>query len=159
MVLSILQFVVLGCEKSMNVKKFNVNEEGLNRFFGPLEAKIMEIIWSSEESSIKEVQTTLCGESPISFNTVMTVMNRLVEKGHLKKQIKGKGRGRSSYYQPMQSKEQFLMEQMKAVTNGLLQEYGDMVVNHMIDALEDSEPELLARLEKKLNEMKSRKQP
>lgn len=143
----------------MNIKKFNVNEEGLNRFFGPLEAKIMGIIWSSEESSIKEVQTILSGESPISFNAVMTVMNRLIEKGHLKKHTKGKGRGRASYYQPMQSKEQFLLEQTKAVTNGLLQEYGDLVVNHMIDALEDSEPELLERLEEKLNEMKSRKQP
>jgi predicted transcriptional regulator len=140
----------------MKVKKFNVDEEGLNHFFGPLEAKIMDIIWSSEGLSIKEVQENLNIENPISFNAVMTVMNRLLEKGHLKKFSEGKGRGRSSYYEPLQSKEQFLMEQTKAVTYGLIHEYGDLVVNHMIDALETADPELIAKLQNKINTMKSR---
>ncbi|HEY0829328.1 MAG TPA: BlaI/MecI/CopY family transcriptional regulator [Bacilli bacterium] len=143
----------------MKVKKFNVSEVGLNHFFGPLEARIMGIIWSSDGISIKDVQGILSGENPISFNAVMTVMNRLLEKGHLKKFTEGSGRGRISCYQPVQSKEQFLMEQTQAVTFGLIQEYGDLVVNHMIDALEGANPEMIAKLQMKLNEVKSRERP
>ncbi|MEF3310893.1 BlaI/MecI/CopY family transcriptional regulator [Paenibacillus sp. GYB004] len=140
----------------VNVKKININEEGLNRFFGPLEAKIMNILWLSDGMSIKDVQTIINQDSPISFNAVMTVMNRLLEKGHLKKTITGKGRSRNSIYTSVQSKEQFLMEQTKVVTQGLIQEFGDLVVSHMIDALDNTDPDLLEKLQHKLNSMKSR---
>ncbi|CAM3471606.1 MULTISPECIES: BlaI/MecI/CopY family transcriptional regulator [Paenibacillaceae] len=140
-----------------NVKKFNVNEEGLNRFFGPLEAKIMNILWLSDGMSIKDVQSILNQESPISFNTVMTVMNRLLEKGHLSKDTRGKGRNRVTVFEPVQTKEQFLHVQTKAVTDGLIQEFGDLVVGHMIDALEDADSELINKLSDKLNQLKSRK--
>ncbi len=143
----------------MKVKRLNMNEEGLNRFFGPLEARIMDILWSAKGLSIKEVQEILNKEAPISFNAVMTVMNRLLEKGHLQKKIVGRGRARSSYYEPVQTKEQFLNEQTKAVTYGLIHEYGDLVINHMIDALDEADPDLIAKLQEKLNRMKSRKQP
>lgn len=143
----------------MKIKKINVSEEGLNRFFGPLEARIMEIIWSSKALSIKEVHSALNQESPISFNAVMTVMNRLYEKGHLEKTSSGKGRGRVSFYEASQPKEQFLVEQTKAVTDGLIQEFGDLVVNHMIDALDEADPDLILRLEQKLSQMKSRNKP
>lgn len=140
-----------------NVKKFNVNEEGLNRFFGPLEAKIMNILWLSDGMSIKDVQSILNQESPISFNTVMTVMNRLLEKGHLSKDTRGKGRNRVTVFEPVQTKEQFLHVQTKAVTDALIQEFGDLVVGHMIDALEDADSELINKLSDKLNQLKSRK--
>jgi len=140
----------------MKVKKFNVSGEGLNRFFGPLESRIMEIIWSSPALSIKEVHAIIDQESPLSFNTVMTVLNRLHEKGHLNKTSAGKGRGRGSCFSAKQTKEQFLLEQTKAVADGLFQEFGDLVVNHMIDTLEDADPQLIEKLEQKLNQMRSR---
>jgi predicted transcriptional regulator len=139
----------------MQIKRMNVNGEGLNRFFGPLEAKIMDILWSSDGSSIKEVQTILNQETSISVNTVMTVMNRLLEKGHLTKATSGFGRAHVAKFRPLQSKEQFLSEQTKVVSQGLIQEFGSLVVNHMIDALDDVDPEVIARLEQKLNEIKS----
>lgn len=143
----------------MRIKKFNVNEEGLNHFFGPLEAKIMEIIWTSEGLSIKDVHEKMLSDSEISYNAVMTVMNRLLEKGHMKRYHMGKGRTRSYIYQAVETKEQFLTEQTKNVTHGLINEFGDLVVNHMIDALDHADPVLLQRLEEKLNAMKKRKKP
>lgn len=143
----------------MRVKKLNVSEEGLNRFFGPLEARIMNIIWSSGTASIKKVREMLCEDQPISFNAVMTVLNRLLEKGHLKKTTKGKGRTRTSSYEAVQTKEQFLSEQTREVTYGLVHEYGDLVVNHMIDVLGDVDPELLDRLEMKLLAVRRRTNP
>ncbi|PWW08681.1 putative transcriptional regulator [Paenibacillus cellulosilyticus] len=140
----------------MRIKKLNVGGEGLNRFFGPLEAKIMDLLWSSEGMSIKEVQSILNQDNPISINAVTTVMNRLLEKGHLSKVLVGTGRTQAARFSTVQSKEQFLSEQTKAVSQGLIQEYGSLVVSHMIDALEDVDQEMIERLEHKLSEIKKR---
>ncbi|MCG8214009.1 BlaI/MecI/CopY family transcriptional regulator, partial [Brenneria goodwinii] len=93
----------------MRIHNFKVGERGLNRFFGPLEAKIMDILWAHPGSSIREVQTALEQDKDVNFNTVMTVMNRLVDKGLLGKSQKG----RTSLYQPVQSKEEFMNDQSK----------------------------------------------
>lgn len=143
----------------MKVKKLNVGGEGLNRFFGPLEAKIMDLLWSSEGMSVKEVQSVLNQDNPISINAVTTVMSRLSDKGHLTKTLTGTGRTQASRFSTVQSKEQFLSEQTKAVSQGLIQEYGSLVVSHMIDALEDVDQEMIAKLERKLSEIKKRNEP
>jgi len=140
----------------MSIKRMNIDGEGLTRFFGPLEARIMDVLWSSEGLSVKEVQSILNQESPISINTVMTVMNRLLDKGHLTKVTTGTGRERSARFSTVQSREQFLSEQTREVSQGLIQEYGSLVVNHMIDALDDVDPEVISRLERKLQDLKSR---
>lgn len=127
-----------------------MNESGLNRFFGPLEAKIMDILWNDVEMTIKDVQQTLDQEKLTNFNTVMTVMNRLVEKGILQKRTEG----RSSLYKPVLSRDDFLNTQSKEMTNELIDEFGNVVVSHMLDALEDVDDDLVAMLEKKIKELK-----
>lgn len=127
-----------------------MNENGLNRFFGPLEAKIMEILWNNEEMTIKDVQRVLEQEKMTNFNTVMTVMNRLVEKGILQK----RSEGRSSLYKPVQSRIDFLNAQSKEMTHELMDEFGNVVVSHMLDALEEVDEDLVAKLEQKIMELK-----
>ncbi len=134
----------------MNIRKFKMHESGLNRFFGPLEAKIMDILWSNNEMTIKDVQHALEKEKTTNFNTVMTVMNRLVEKGILQKRAEG----RCSMYKPVQSRNEFLDTQSKEMTNELMDEFGNVVVSHMLDALEDVDDELVAKLEMKIKELK-----
>ncbi|MFC9724313.1 MULTISPECIES: BlaI/MecI/CopY family transcriptional regulator [Bacillus cereus group] len=134
----------------MFTQNYRLNEQGLNHFFGPLEAKIMEIIWSTEGITIKEVQRKLSEESPVNFNTVMTVMNRLVEKLHLEKQTVK----RSGIYRAIQTKEEFLSNQTKKMTRELVGEFGDLVITHMIDELEQADPNLIKKLEDKLNQLK-----
>ena len=134
----------------MLIRKFKINESGLNRFFGPLEAKIMDILWNDVEMTIKDVQQVLDKEKVTNFNTVMTVMNRLVEKGILQKRIEG----RSSLYNPVQSRVEFLNAQSKEMTNELMDEFGNIVVTHMLDALEDVDDDLVAKLEQKIKELK-----
>ncbi|MCF2941456.1 BlaI/MecI/CopY family transcriptional regulator [Paenibacillus alkaliterrae] len=126
--------------------------EGMNRFFGPLEARIMEIVWEHGDISIKRVHALL--DEELSFNTVMTILNRLVEKGHLTKNSSGKGRNKSSHFQPVQSKEQFIQEQTRIVTEGLVQEYGQLVVNHFFDAFEQTDPQLMKLMEERINQWK-----
>jgi predicted transcriptional regulator len=144
-----LQFVVNGVV-TMNIKHFRYDEVGLNRFFGALEAKIMELLWEGDELSIKEVQKRLEQHKPLNFNTVMTVMNRLVDKGFLEKRTSG----RVSLFRPTQTKESFIEEQSKKLTENLLDEFGGVVITHMIDALDDVDQTLLDKLEQKIQQLK-----
>lgn len=128
-----------------------MDESGLNRFFGPLEAKIMDVLWDShKEMTIKDVQQVLEREKPTNFNTVMTVMNRLVDKHIIQKRTEG----RSSLYQPVQSRDEFLNTQSKEMTNELMDEFGNVVVSHMLDALDEADDDLVAKLEHKIKELK-----
>ena len=134
----------------MRIRKFKLHESGLNRFFGPLEAKIMDILWNDIEMTIKDVQQVLEREKSTNFNTVMTVMNRLVDKEILHKRMEG----RSYLYNPVLSREEFLTTQSKEMTNELMDEFGSVVVSHMLDALEDVDDALVAKLEQKIKELK-----
>ncbi|MGM0875802.1 MAG: BlaI/MecI/CopY family transcriptional regulator [Bacillota bacterium] len=134
----------------MNINNFRFDKVGLNRFFGPLESKIMDILWEGSEKSIKEVQQHLEKEKPTNFNTVMTVMNRLVEKKILEKRVEG----RTSLFKPVKTKEEFIEEQSKKLTDNLLDEFGGLVVNHMLDSLKEVDQNLLDRLEQKINQLK-----
>ncbi|MBM7655485.1 BlaI/MecI/CopY family transcriptional regulator [Neobacillus cucumis] len=134
----------------MTINNFRVDQEGLNRFFGPLESKVMNILWNGNESSIKEVQLILEKEKPINFNTVMTVMNRLVDKNILTKRLEG----RTSLYKPVTTKEDFINNQSKKLTENLLDEFGGLVVNHMLDSLKEVDDHLLLKLEQKLEQFK-----
>ncbi|MFD2372089.1 BlaI/MecI/CopY family transcriptional regulator [Brevibacillus sp. GCM10020057] len=141
----------------MKLQHFKMKESGLNRFFGPLEAKIMEILWDGRqqqnELSIKDVQQKLEVDRQVNFNTVMTVMNRLVEKGFLQK----RAAGRTSLFQPVQSREDFINNQSRELTHELMEEFGSLAVSHMLDELEEVDPELLEKLEEKINHLKKGK--
>ncbi|GAA1374141.1 MULTISPECIES: BlaI/MecI/CopY family transcriptional regulator [Peribacillus] len=137
----------------MKIKNFKYDEVGLNRFFGPLEANIMEYLWDKDEQSIKAVQQSLELDKPINFNTVMTVMNRLVEKGILEK----RSEGRLSLFRPVQSKEEFFEEQSKKLTENLLDEFGGAVISHMLDAMKDADQGLIEKLEQKIQSLKKDK--
>jgi predicted transcriptional regulator len=134
----------------MTLNNFRFDQEGLNRFFGPLEAKIMDILWNGNQMSIKEVQLILEKEKTINFNTVMTVMNRLVDKNILTKRLEG----RTSLFQPVTTKEDFINNQSKKLTENLLDEFGGLVVNHMLDSLKEVDDHLLQKLEQKIEQLK-----
>ncbi|MGO4373705.1 BlaI/MecI/CopY family transcriptional regulator [Paenibacillus sp. 2TAB19] len=134
----------------MKINHFKYDEIGLNRFFGSLEAKVMELLWDAEELCIKDVQHKLAQDKPVNFNTVMTVMNRLVEKGILQRRLQG----RLSLYRPTQSKEIFIEEQSRKLTENLIDEFGGVVINHMLDAIKDVDESLIQQLEAKLRQLK-----
>ncbi|MBF0705323.1 BlaI/MecI/CopY family transcriptional regulator [Alkalihalobacillus hwajinpoensis] len=136
----------------MKIHQFKTNETGLNRFFGSLEAKVMDILFEGPEMTIKDVKQKLDQEKSTNFNTVMTVMNRLVDKGILVKRVEK----RTSMFKPLLSKEDFLQTQSKELTQDLMDEFGPLAVNHMLDALDEADPVLIEKLEQKIKQLKEK---
>jgi len=114
----------------------------------------MEVIWRRGSASIREVWDELKLKRPLAFNTVMTVMNRLVEKGLLRREDR-----RGSYrYRPRVNRETFLTRVSHDVAEALIQEFGDVAVAQFIEVLEEVDPEKLAALERLILERRG-KQP
>ncbi|WP_336788475.1 BlaI/MecI/CopY family transcriptional regulator [Paenibacillus sp. MMO-177] len=137
----------------MKIKKINMEEEGLLRFFGTLELKIMNLMWKKEKLTIKQAHELINHEDPISLNAVMTVMIRLVDKGLLYKETTGKSRNRLTYFYPVHTKDQFINEQTKIVTDELIDDFGSVVVIHFIERLDKADASLIEKLQRKLEEM------
>lgn len=113
----------------------------------------MDILWNRDiYQTIQEVQHTLQNEKATNFNTVMTVMNRLVDKGILEKRKEG----RSSLFKPVQTRNEFLNTQSKKMTSVLMEEFGHVIVSHVIDALQEADDTQLAMMEQKISELKSK---
>jgi predicted transcriptional regulator len=112
----------------------------------------MEVLWRRSPASIREVWDEVKLKRPLAFNTVMTVMNRLVEKGLLRREDR-----RGSYrYLPRVSREVFLARVSHDVAEGLIQGFGDIAVAQFIEILQEFDPEKLAALERLILERRRR---
>ncbi len=72
--------------------------------FGELEEKVMDILWTKGNATVKEINEELSkkGEK-YAYTTIMTILDRLYKKGVLDRKKEGKG----YRYVPKLSKEQF----------------------------------------------------
>ncbi len=134
----------MGHESS--VSAFKLGQTGLGRLFGELEARVMEIVWQLEEATVSDVLARL-GEE-YHYNTVMTVMSRLAEKGMLSRRREG----RAHVYVPVESRAAFLARVSRDVAEGLLREFGIVAVAQFVDAADAVDPGLLAELHRRLQE-------
>ena len=96
---------------------------------GALEARLMEALWgSASELSVQGVSDAL-GPGH-NYKTVMTVLNRLVAKGLLVRELDG----RAYRYRPSQSRPQFLRSAADALVRGYLDAYGPDAAEHLASA-------------------------
>ncbi|MCH8199723.1 MAG: BlaI/MecI/CopY family transcriptional regulator, partial [Chloroflexi bacterium] len=96
---------------------------------GALETRLMEALWgSASELSVQGVSDAL-GPGH-NYKTVMTVLNRLVEKGLLMRELDG----RAYRYRPSQSRPQFLRSTADELVRGYLDAYGPEAAAHLASA-------------------------
>src|SRR3990170_6924189 len=69
--------------KPGSVRIFKLDGRGVGRVLGSLETEVMEEVWRQRETTIRRVWEAIRRRRRLSFNTVMTVMNRLATKGFL----------------------------------------------------------------------------
>jgi len=62
----------------------------------PLELDIMKAVWNSAPITVRSVQEAIRPGRSLAYTTVMTIMDRLHNKGFLKRTL----RARAHYYEP-----------------------------------------------------------
>lgn len=119
------------------------------RAFGELESQILYILKSGERKTVKEVHLALGGQD--NYNTVMTVMSRLVEKNQLAREKIGL---QYAYWILPISNSASLLNKLKQKFFGVKT---SALISHLIETADDLSDEDLAEMEKLLKKMKASK--
>ncbi len=118
------------------------------RAFGELESQILYILKSGERKTVKDVHQTLGGQD--NYNTVMTVMTRLVEKKQLARERVG-----------LQYEYWVLSSKNSSFLNGLKQKFfgakTSSLVTHLIETANDLSDEELSEMEKLVQKVRAAK--
>lgn len=105
------------------------------RVLGSLEAQLMDLLWdATAHLSGQEVCDRLDGQH--NYKTVMTVLNRLVEKDLLKRELDG----RAYRYRPSDDRAAFLRSVADELVRGYTQAYGDAGRTHLSAAVGSPAP-------------------
>lgn len=112
---------------------------------GELEAQVMEALWAMGEASIRDVWERLRPgrKRPLAFNTVMTVMNRLVEKGLLRR-----SGARGHYlFRPALSREAYARDLARTINRRIFDVFQDAAVAGFVESIRELDTESLRQLE------------
>ena len=105
------------------------------RGLGTLEAQLMDVLWgTSEQLSVQGVVDSL-GPGH-NYKTAMTVLNRLVEKGLLERELDG----RAYRYRPTQPREEFLRSVADELVREYVEAYGTASGAHLTQAINAAVP-------------------
>src|SRR6185295_19040884 len=101
-------------------------------FFGALEQPVMNALWQDGPATVRDVVRRL-GRKASAYTTVMTVMNRLVSQGFLRRRMTPSGAYR---YEPTQSEDAFEARATQRGIQSLVQRYGDVALVQFIETLD-----------------------
>jgi predicted transcriptional regulator len=99
---------------------FDPDARGLSVFLGPTETILMELAWKHEELSVKSALYYLGKGSNLAYTTVMTVLNRLTEKGLLARAKEG----RYFVYHPAVDRADFIEGRVRIVEACIRDNFG-----------------------------------
>lgn len=120
------------------IQSFRLAEEGLTHIFGELEAKLVEAVWELEQASVQDVIDHLGGN--LNYKTIMTVLNRLTEKGVLSRRKES----RAFIYTATASKQDLLAGVFDQMVRGMFNaDFRQIALAQLIETVEAIDPQLL----------------
>lgn len=131
-------------------KNFRSGLKGLDKVLGHLEHEVMDVLWTTDGATGKEVLAEISRTRKIAVTTVFTVLERLTKKGLVKKT-----KGESFYiFSPVYSKEEFAGMVSEEVLKGVIDLWSGSAVASFVDILAEKDPEELDRLSKLISTKK-----
>jgi predicted transcriptional regulator len=103
---------------------FRPENSGLHKFYGKLEAELLEIIWENGPMTVKRALFFAGHKQKYAYTTVMTVMNHLVNKGILTREKVS----HSFLYSPVMTRDDFLNLAVDKIISGLTLDYGPITM-------------------------------
>ncbi|HEX9370606.1 MAG TPA: BlaI/MecI/CopY family transcriptional regulator [Roseiflexaceae bacterium] len=104
-----------------------------------LEAEVMDEVWGHDEVSVRAVMEA-CNRGrhqPRAYTTYLTIMVRLDRKGLLERRREGK----TDYYRPRLSKDDYQAARAEAEVDALVDQYGDVALSHFARQMAALDPE------------------
>jgi predicted transcriptional regulator len=123
--------------------------EAAGRVYGPLEMSVMDILWTSGESSVRDVIRQL--DRPLAYTTVMTTLDRLFKKGLLDR----RKANRAFLYSPRLSQPNWQRRIAGELVDGFLSGpalSSELLLSCLVDAVGQRDEALLDELEKRIQQ-------
>ena len=118
--------------------------KGAEKLLGKLELAIMQVAWTRESVTVRDVLDALARERSLAYTTVMTVMGRLAGKGLLV----AEKRGKTHHYRAVWTRAQFEAQAAGQVVHSLITDFGgEIALSQFVKELSETDPDQLARLE------------
>jgi predicted transcriptional regulator len=117
---------------------------------GELQIQIMAALWRIESGTVEEVRMALPTRYRSAYNTVQTVLNRLSERGLLRRDR----RGTAYIYRPAISEAEYVTRSIRQSLAGASSDARETALAQLIGSLDDSE---LAALRKRGKEVARRR--
>ena len=112
-----------------------------------LELKLMKIVWSLGNATVRNVKNALPRRKPLAYSTVLTVMRILERKGFLRHDSVD----RTYVYCPIVTREQAIKAMVRNLTNRLFDGSAELLMVNILQK-EKLTPEELRRLKKLIEE-------
>ena len=109
----------------------------------PHELDIMKLVWEREEATVRDVYEALRARRRIAYTSVLTMMNVLERKGHLRKRAEG----RSFVYQAARPRGQVVRAMVREFVQRVFNGAAETLLVHLLEdrRLTRTELEALAR--------------
>lgn len=128
--------------------QYKPSKPGLDGVLGSLERQIMAVVWALGEATVSDVHNRIEAES--SYETIKTVMARLVEKGMLSRELDK----RAYVYRPTISQNEMEVQVSRQMIDSLITGFGSTALTQFADVLKEK-PEQLEELRVLLNRIAS----
>jgi predicted transcriptional regulator len=120
-----------------------LSADGLAKVLGDLEARVMRTMWElGRPVPARTVHERIALHHAVAIHTVITVLNKLVEKGLLRREKKDD----LLHFEACVDEEQFRAQASRRVVEGILSFGPEAVTASFVDVLAENDPERLAAL-------------
>ena len=120
-----------------------LSADGLAKVLGDLEARVMRAVWDlGIPAPARTVHGRVTRQHKVELLTVITVLNKLVAKGLLRRAK----RNDLLHYEARLDEQEFLARASRRVVEGVLSLGPDAVAASLVDVLAERDPERLAEL-------------
>ena len=124
----------------------------MTRNVGPLERKILTILWQKREATAREICTYLEeNDERRAYSTIRTIIKRLVRKKIISQHRHPTNR--QYIYTPLITKDELETTIVRKTLSDLLKRFEQSTINYLAEELSDSKEDI-EKLRQKLNEMK-----
>ena len=111
----------------VKLDRINISNEGLTKFFSPIEAQIMEVLWINEKLTTSEI-TTKTGILPLSC--VAGTLDRLVKAGFAKREVNKSGQKVRYIYSATEPMDKTASTITKKVLDSLVDTFGKVAIEN-----------------------------
>ena len=111
-----------------------------------LEAIIMDCLWDNSPATVRQIQQHLHSVRPMAYNTVLTMMRILRDKGFLV----SKRNGRKDVYRPRVSRQQMARRSLRTVIDRFFTGSAEDLVSELLES-EDLSVDQIKAIRREVN--------